>query len=178
MKLFKLVVVGLVLASCSGKDADDKEMVPLAGRIMYSVKVDDTSYPPFQYLEVEKRHELATLIFKQVESGKLKLFLDEDGTEEITPEMFRTSNMRRYGYNVVNENGDIIGFKEDSMMVSPRDISEYSFIEAWKYHPEKMTFIKEVKAIGLMYPDFAIDSLGAKHLRDHKIHIGWFFPSK
>lgn len=178
MKLIKFVVLSLMLAACSGKEGDDKEMIPLSGQIMYSVKVDDTSYPPFQYLEVEKRHDLATLIFKQVESGKLKLFSDEDGTQEITPDMFRRALTRFYGYNIVNETGDVIGFKEDSTVVSPRDISEYGFIEVWKYHPESIHFTKEVKAIGLMYQDFAMDTLGAKHFREEKVMVGWIFPSK
>jgi len=178
MKLLKFVVLGLIVAACSGKGGDDEEMIPLAKRILYSVKVDDNSYPPFQYLEFEKRNDLAALIFKLVESGKLKLYSDEEGTIELSPEEFRRSITRYFGHNMTNEEGEMIGYTDDSLMITPRDITEYGFLEEWQYHPETFQFVKVVKAFAPMYPDFSIDTLGAKHYREEKVLIGWIFPGR
>lgn len=148
--------------SCTGDAGSFRNMDAVTKRITYTVPVANTSYPPFQYVEAEKRYEMATLLFNAIESGKIKAYSDEDGRDEISVEAFKYSLQRTFSTNVFAEDGSIIDVKTDSLSILPKDITEIGFLEEWYINPKTMEFGKKVNGLALLYDDFSIDNLGVE----------------
>jgi hypothetical protein len=166
-----------LLASCNRREQSTKGLTPITGRITYGVPIANTAYPPFQYLEAEKRHELVSILFDAVEAGNLKIFEDEDGRYEMSKERFQNSLHRYFSFNVY-ENGNIVDVRNDSIRILPKDITELAFLEEWYINPSTFIMTKKVNGIGLAYEDFTLDENGVKTPKGAKALIGWIVFNK